>query len=36
MYIYVLKEMIELYKSCNTSVFVTLLDAFKAYDKVDH
>ena len=36
MCIYVLKEMIEHYKSCNTSVFVTFLDASKAYDKIDH
>ena len=36
MCIYVLKEMIEFYKSCNTSVFVTFLDASKAYDKIDH
>ena len=28
--------MIEFYKSCNTSVFVTFLDASKAYDKIDH
>ena len=36
MCIYVLKELIEFYKSCNTSVFVTFLDASKAYDKIDH
>ena len=36
MCMYVLKEMIEFYKSCNTSVFVTFLDASKAYDKIDH
>ena len=36
MCIYVLKEMIEFYKSCNTSVFVTFLDASKAYDKIGH
>ena len=36
MCIYVLKEMIEFYKSCKTSVFVTFLDASKAYDKIDH
>ena len=36
MFIYVVKEMIEFYKSCNTSVFVTFLDASKAYDKIDH
>ena len=36
MCIYALKEMIEFYKSCNTSVFVTFLDTSKAYDKIDH
>ena len=36
MCMYVLKEMIELDKRCNTSVFVTFLDASKAYDKLDH
>ena len=36
MCIYVLKEMIEFYKSCNISVIVTFLDASKAYDKIDH
>ena len=35
-YMYVLKEIIEFYKSCNTSVFVTFLDASKAYVKIDH
>ena len=34
--IYVLKEFIEFYRSRNTSVFVTFLDASKAYDKIDH
>ena len=28
--------MIEYFKSRNTSVFVTFLDALKAYDKIDH
>ena len=28
--------MIENFKSCNTSVFVTFLDASKTYEKVDH
>ena len=36
MYIYVLKEFIEIYRKRNTSVFVTFLDASKAYDKIDH
>ena len=36
MCIYVLKEFIEFYRSRNTSVFVTFLDASKAYDKIDH
>ena len=36
MFIYVLKEFIEFYRSRNTSVFVTFLDAAKAYDKIDH
>ena len=36
MCIYVLKDIIEFYKSCNTSVFATFLDASKAYDKIDH
>ena len=36
MCIYVLKEMIEFYKRCNTSVFVTFVDASKAYDKIHH
>ena len=36
MYIYVLKEFIKFYRSRNTSVFVTFLDASKAYDKIDH
>ena len=38
MCIYVLKEFIEFYRSQNTSVrvLVTLLDASKAYDKIDH
>ena len=36
MCIYVLKEMIQYFKSRNTSVFVNFLDASKAYDKIDH
>ena len=36
MCIYILKEMIEYFKSRNTSVFVTYLDASKAYDKIDY
>ena len=36
MCIYVLKEFIDFYRSRNTSVFVTFLDASKAYDKIDH
>ena len=28
--------MIEYFKSRSTSVFVTVLDASKAYDKIDH
>ena len=28
--------MIACFKSCSTSVFVTFLDASKAYDKIDH
>ena len=36
MCIYVLKEFIKFYRSRNTSVFVTFLDASKAYDKIDH
>ena len=36
MCIYVLNEMIEFYKSCNTLVCVAFLDASKVYDKIDH
>ena len=36
MCIYVLKEMIEYFKSRSTSVFVTFLDTSKAYEKTDH
>ena len=36
MCIYVLKEVIEFYRCRNTYVFVTFLDASKAYDKIDH
>ena len=36
MCIYVLKEFIEFYRSRNTFVFVTFLDASNAYDKIDH
>ena len=35
MCIYVLKEFIEFYRSRNTSVFVTFLDASKTYEKFD-
>ena len=34
--IYVLKEIIEYFKSRKTSVFVTFLDASKTYNKIDH
>ena len=34
--IYTLKEDIEFYKLRNTSVFVTFLDASKAFDRIDH
>ena len=34
--IYALKEFIEHYKSRNTTVFVTFLDASKAFDRIDH
>ena len=34
--IYTLKEYIEFYKLRNTSVFVTFLDASKAFDRIDH
>ena len=36
MCIYVLKHFIEFYRNRNISVFVTFLDASKAYDKIDH
>ena len=36
MCIYVLKEIIEYFQSCCTSVFVTFLDISKAYNKIDH
>ena len=36
MCIYVLKEIIGYFKCRNMSVFVTFLDASKAYDKIDH
>ena len=36
MCIYTLKEFIELYKSRQTSVFVTFLDASKAFDRLNH
>ena len=35
MCIYVLKEMIDYFKSRSIAVFVTFLDAAKAYDKID-
>ena len=34
--IYALKKFIEHYKSRNTTVFVTFLDASKAFDRIDH
>ena len=34
--IYVLKEVIDLYRSLNGSVFVCFLDASKAFDRVNH
>ena len=34
--IHVLKEFIEYNKSKNTTVFVTFLDASKAFDRIDH
>ena len=36
MCIYVLKEMIEYFKSRSKSVFVEFLDAPKAHDRIDH
>ena len=35
-YIYVLKEIIDLYRKLNGSVFVCFLDASKAFDRVNH
>ena len=34
--IYTLKEFIDFYKKRNTTVFVTFLDASKAFDRIDH
>ena len=34
--IYTLQEYIEFYKRRNTTVFVTFLDANKAFDRIDH
>ena len=34
--LYALKEFIEHYKSTNTTLFVTFLDASKAFDRIDH
>ncbi len=34
--VYVLKEIIDLYRRLNGSVFVCFLDASKAFDKVNH
>ena len=34
--IYALKAFIEYYKSGNTTVFITILDACKAFDRIDH
>ena len=36
LYIYTLKEFIDYYKQRNTSVFVTFLDASKAFDKINY
>ena len=35
-YIYTLREYIELYRKRSTTVFVTFLDASKAFDRLDH
>ena len=35
-YIYALSELIEYFKSRSTLVYVVLLDASKAFDKIDH
>ena len=34
--IYTLKEFIEYYKQRNTTIFVTFLDASKAFERIDH
>ena len=34
--IYTLKEFIEYYKTRGTTVYVTFLDANKAFDRIDH
>ena len=34
--IYVLKEIVQLYKSLNTCISVCFLDASKAFDRVNH
>ena len=36
LYIYTLKELIEYYKTRGTTVYVTFLDASKAFDRIDH
>jgi len=36
MYIYTLRELIDFYKKRNTTVFVTFMDASKAFDRIDH
>ena len=36
MYLYTLKEFIDYYKSRRTTVYVTFLDASKAFDRIDH
>ena len=35
-HVYVLKKVIDLYRSLNSSVFVCFLDASKAFDRVNH
>ena len=34
--LYTLKEILEYYKQRNTTIFVTFLDASKAFDRIDH
>ena len=35
-YVYILREYIELYRKRSNTVFVTFLDASKAFDRLDH